>query len=101
MMKKILFFVLFAVLLATLAACAPDSKVTLNKPDTEIQFTPPGTNPELDKPTEAGIVAGLGTGLWHGFISPVTLIISFSILQFRCTKSTTPDLCTTLVSSLE
>jgi hypothetical protein len=68
---------LFAVLLFTLAACAPGAKVTLNKPDTEIQLTPPGTNPELDKPTEAGIVAGLGTGLWHGFISPLTLIISF------------------------
>ena len=76
-MKKILIFVLFAVLLVTLAACAPGSKVTLNKPDTEIQFTPPSTNPELDKPTEGGIVAGLGTGLWHGIISPVTLIISF------------------------
>jgi hypothetical protein len=49
MMKKILVFVLFAVLPVTLAACAPNSKVTLNKPDTEIQFTPPGINPELDK----------------------------------------------------
>src|SRR5512133_981014 len=76
-MKKILVFVLFAILIVTLAACAPGSKVTLDKPDTEIQFTPPGTNPELDKPTEGGIVAGLGTGLWHGLISPVTLIVSF------------------------
>ena len=77
MMKKIFDFVLLSVLLATLAACVPDSRVTLIKPDTEIQFTSPGTNPELDKPTDGGIVAGLGTGLWHGFISPVTLIISF------------------------
>jgi len=76
-MKKILVFVVIAVLLVTLAACAPGSKVTLDKPDTDMQFSPPGTNPELDKPTEAGFVAGLGTGLWHGLISPVTLIVSF------------------------
>ena len=82
-MKKILVFVLFAVLLVTLAACAPTAtaapaaKVELGKPDTEIQFTTPGPNPELNKPAKDGVVAGLGTGLWHGLISPVTLIISF------------------------
>ncbi len=76
-MKKILVFVLFAVLLVTLAACAPGSKVELSKPNTEIQFNAPGPNPEVDKPAENKHVAGLGTGLWHGLISPVTLIISF------------------------
>ncbi len=76
-MKKILVFVLFAVLLVTLAACAPGSKAELSKPNTEIQFTPPGLNPELDKPAENKHVAGLVTGLWHGLISPGTLIISF------------------------
>jgi len=68
---------LFAVLLVTLTACAPGSKVNLDKPDTEIQFTTPGPNPEVDKPAENGSVAGLGTGLWHGLISVVTLIMSF------------------------
>jgi hypothetical protein len=76
-MKKILVFVLFAVLLVTLVACAPGSSVKLDKPNTEIQFTMPGPNPEVDKPVEKGSVAGLGTGLWHGLISVVTLIISF------------------------
>jgi hypothetical protein len=76
-MKKILVFVLFVVLLVTLVACAPGSKMELSKPNTEIQFTAPGPNPEVDKPAENEHVAGLGTGLWHGLISPGTLIVSF------------------------
>ena len=76
-MKKILVLVLFAALLVTLTACAPGETVDLGKPDSEIQFTMPGPNPEEDTPAENGNVAGLGTGLWHGLISVVTLIISF------------------------
>lgn len=30
----------------------------------------------VDTPTEKGTVAGFWQGLWHGFISPVTFIIS-------------------------
>jgi hypothetical protein len=79
-MKKILVFVLFAVLLVTLASCAPGeppAKMEISKPNTVIQFTLPGPNPELDKAPKEGVVAGLFTGLWHGIISPGTLIISF------------------------
>jgi hypothetical protein len=79
-MKKILVFSLFVVLLVTLAACAPGeapAKVEISKPNTVIQFTPPGPNPELDKAPKEGVVAGLFTGLWHGLISPGTLLISF------------------------
>ena len=77
-MKKLLVFVLVSVLLVTLAGCAPGTNVDLgDEPNAEIQFTTPGTNPELDTPAENGKVAGLGTGLWHGLISVVTLIVSF------------------------
>src|SRR3989304_1531669 len=76
-MKKILVYVLFAVLFVTLASCAPGTTGNLEKPDTEIQFTTPGPNPEVDTPAANGSVAGLGTGLWHGLISVVTLIMSF------------------------
>jgi len=77
-MKKILVFVLFAVLLAALSGCAPGTNVDLNdEPNSEIHFTTPGPNPEVDTPAENGQVAGLGTGLWHGLISVVTLIVSF------------------------
>lgn len=35
-----------------------------------------GTNPTVDVPDADGRSAGLWSGLWHGFISPVTFIIS-------------------------
>jgi len=77
-MKKILGFILFAILLVTITGCATGSKVALDdKANKEIQFTVPGPNPELDKPADNGHVAGLGTGLWHGLILLVTLIMSF------------------------
>jgi hypothetical protein len=77
-MKKIFIFVLFVVLIATLVGCAPGTSVDLNdEPNSEIQFTTPGPNPEVNTPTETGQVAGFGTGLWHGLISVVTLIMSF------------------------
>ena len=84
-MKKILLDVLFALLLVTLSACAPGKSIALpsgknvelSKSDKEIQFAAPGVNPEAGKPAENNHVAGLVTGLWHGLISPGTLVISF------------------------
>jgi hypothetical protein len=77
-MKKILVFVLLAGVIAALVGCTPGASVDLNdEPNSEIQFTTPGPNPEVDTPAENGHVAGLGTGLWHGLISVVTLIVSF------------------------
>lgn len=76
-MKKTLVFVLLAVLVVIAAGCAPGTSIDLDSPDTEIQLTTPGPNPQVDKPAENGRVAGLGTGLWHGLISVVTLVISF------------------------
>lgn len=76
-MKKILVFVLLAILLTTLAACAPNSTVKIDDLRTEIQFTLPGPNPQLDTPAENGKVAGFGTGLWHGVVALITLFVSF------------------------
>lgn len=36
----------------------------------------PGPNPAERTPDADGYVAGFFSGLWHGFISPVTFIIS-------------------------
>lgn len=77
-MKKKLVFILIAILLVTLTACAPGSSTELNQNDSQIKLTTPGPNPAVGQPAEDGQVAGLGTGLWHGLISVVTLIISFS-----------------------
>jgi hypothetical protein len=76
-MKKPLVLVLIVMLPAILAACAPGSTVNLDTLGTEGQFALPGPNPEVDKPAENGHVAGIVQGIWHGFISPVTLILSF------------------------
>jgi hypothetical protein len=76
-MKKILVFVVVVVLLVTMAACAPGSTVKVPKLNTEIQFTLPGPNPQLDKPAANGKVPGFGTGLWHGLVALVTLFVSF------------------------
>lgn len=36
----------------------------------------PGVNELSNTPDPQGTIAGFGRGLWHGFISPVTFIIS-------------------------
>ena len=76
-MKKPLVLVLIVILPVILAGCAPGSPVNLDKLDPEGQFAVPGPNPQLDTPAENGRVAGIVQGLWHGFISPVTVILSF------------------------
>ena len=76
-MKKPLVLVLIAILLVLLTACAQGSKPSFDTLDTEGQFALPGPNPEIDTPAENGRVAGVVQGLWHGFISPVTVILSF------------------------
>jgi hypothetical protein len=55
--------VLFLVL--TLTACAP------------------GPNTAEKTPDEGGHIAGFLSGLWHGFISPVTFIISLFTKNIR------------------
>ncbi len=35
-----------------------------------------GANPTVDMPDTTGISAGFWLGLWHGFIAPVTFVVS-------------------------
>ena len=76
-MKKVLAFVSLAVLLFSAAGCAPGEKVEVTTPESRIQLTTPGPNPEQTKPDASGHVAGALLGLWHGLIAPVTLVLSF------------------------
>jgi hypothetical protein len=69
----LLFFGLLA-----LAACAPAANVNpQDESNTDIRFTLPGPNPQAEQAARNERVAGFGTGLWHGLISAVTLVISF------------------------
>lgn len=57
-MKKIVLVVAVILVLLVLAGCAAQTNAQVGTPDTN------------------GKVAGFWLGLWHGFISPVTFIIS-------------------------
>ncbi len=84
-----------ATLTVLLVGCAPGSPVQVKSPvaNTQagtpapsgqidvpgliIQVNAPGPNPLLNKPDAQGHVAGILMGIWHGIISPVTMVISF------------------------
>jgi hypothetical protein len=94
-LKKILFNLVFlAVALATAAGCAnativnvdtpapaktgtPASGGEIVVPGVSIQVYAPGPNPQANTPDAHGHPAGIGLGIWHGVISPVTLVVSF------------------------
>ena len=57
-MKKFLTYMLIFVLMLSMSACLA------------------GPNPMEKKADNEGKVAGFWTGLWHGFLAPVTFIIS-------------------------
>ena len=57
-MKSVILSILMATLILSLAACAP------------------GPNQMQGVENEENGVAGFWQGLWHGFISPVTFVIS-------------------------
>ena len=76
-MEKILAFVLFTMLLVLTAGCAPGSSIQVTTTDSTFQLSAPGPNPLINRPDAAGRVARAGAGLWHGIISPVTLVLSF------------------------
>jgi hypothetical protein len=92
MKQKLFVLVFMAVVLVMAAGCAPGTVVQVNTPVPEttaasngqinvpsvsIQVYAPGPNPQANTADGHGRVAGILLGLWHGIISPVTLVISF------------------------
>ena len=95
MKNKLFIFVLIAVMLLLIAGCGPGSVVQVNTPvpnaqagtpvpngqinvpGVSIQVYAPGPNPTANTNDAHGRVAGVLLGIWHGVISPVTLVISF------------------------
>ena len=94
-MRKGLFtLALLGVLLVMVAGCAPGAVAQVNTPvpsapgtpapsgqinvpGVTIQVSAPGPNPMVNTADANGRVAGILLGLWHGIISPVTLVLSF------------------------
>ncbi len=54
---------------------APNGQI--NVPGGSVQLNAPGPNPLVNTADLGGRVAGALLGLWHGVISPVTLVLSF------------------------
>ena len=95
MKNKLSIFVLMAVMLVMAAGCAPGTGAQINTavpnpqagtttpngqvnvPGFSIQFNIPGPNPLVNKADTSGRIAGILPGIWHGIISPVTLVVSF------------------------
>lgn len=76
-LNSVTILLVFVTLALMVAACAPGSEVEVETPNTTIELTTPGPNPHVDEPDDAGRIAGLAQGLWHGLIAPVTVIGSF------------------------
>jgi hypothetical protein len=77
-MKILLFLVLAVILLFSMTACTtPNASVQIDTPNTTIELSLPGPNPLVNQPDGQGRVAPAVSGLWHGMIVPVTLVLSF------------------------
>ena len=95
-MKKTLSIIVLASLtLLLLASCAPGTGIQINTPSSNtadgtpdpneqidipgfsIKINAPGPNSLVNTPGTRGTVAGTLIGIWHGIISPVTLVMSF------------------------
>jgi hypothetical protein len=95
MKKKLFNFVLMSILFVMVAGCSANPIVQINTPvpnaqaatpapngqinvpGVKIQVYAPGPNPMANSPDSQGRIAGIWLGVWHGFISPVTLVLSF------------------------
>jgi hypothetical protein len=55
----------------------PTSNGQISVPGVSIQVYTPGPNPTVNTADAHDRIAGIWLGVWHGFISPVTLVLSF------------------------
>jgi hypothetical protein len=53
----------------------PNDQITI--PSVSFQISLPGPNPLLNQVDSHNRVTGILLGIWHGIISPITLIVSF------------------------
>lgn len=91
-MKKRFAYILMPIFMLMITGCGPNGAVqvmtpipnattaadgTITVPAVSVQVNAPGPNPLINQPAANGQIAGALLGLWHGFISPVTMLISF------------------------
>lgn len=77
-MKMKLFILVLAVLmLVALVGCAPGEVTQVEIPSVNMELSVPGINPLVNTTDTNGRTAGFLLGIWHGIISPVTMVLSF------------------------
>jgi hypothetical protein len=92
-MKKLIFITVLIFVFLLVTGCTPGSGIQISTPmpnakaepakgqidiqGFRIQLNAPGLNPLLNTTDAHGNVGGILAGIWHGFISPGTLIASF------------------------
>jgi hypothetical protein len=95
MKKTLAFIVLITIMLGILTGCAPGTGIQINTPAANtaagtpapseqidvpgfsIKINAPGPNSLVNTVGPRGVVASTLIGIWHGIISPVTLVMSF------------------------
>lgn len=95
MKKKIFIIVVTALILVLAVGCEPGTVLRTNTPAAnaqtgtptptgqidvpgfKIQLYAPGPNPLVNTANAQSRISGIGIGIWHGIISPVTLVMSF------------------------
>lgn len=95
MRNRVSVLAVMILLLAIGSACAPGTGVQVNPsvtktqegtpapsgqinvPGVSININAPSPDPLFNKPGPNGRIAGILMGIWHGFISPVTIVLSF------------------------
>lgn len=95
MKKPLSLFVLIAVMFVMAAGCTPNNfgqintatpdaragtpapNGQINVPGVSIQVNAPGPNPNANQANANRRTAGFVMGIWHGIISPITVVISF------------------------
>jgi hypothetical protein len=78
MLKKPFTFVLMAVLLVLVTGCTPGTPKQIDTAGASLKTSVPGPNPQVNTADSNGQAAGILLGIWHGVISPVTLVLSFA-----------------------
>jgi hypothetical protein len=96
MKNKLFVFVLMVILFIMAAGCAPGTVIQIGTPvpntsagtpapsgqitvpGLNLEVNLPGSNPLVNKADAHGHVATILMGIWHGIISPITLVVSFA-----------------------
>lgn len=77
MKKKLFIFVLTILMLVMITGCTPGEVTQVEIPSVSLQLSVPGPNPLANTADANGRLSGLLLGIWHGIISPVTVVMSF------------------------